>query len=58
MWEPLSNLTHTQDAIDLFHRTHPSAPRRIQSLSVFQFRPIINYTTTPEGYVSSLNHND
>ena len=48
-WEPADNLEHAQEAIDLFHQTHPSAPRRIRSLSLSLFRPIENFTETPEG---------
>ena len=55
MWEPADNLEHAQEAIDLFHQTHPSAPCHIQSLSPSLFHPIENFTDTPEGLQSILN---
>ena len=55
MWELADNLEHAQDAIDLFHQTHPSAPHRIRSLSPSLFWPIENFTDTPEGLQSILN---
>jgi Chromo (CHRromatin Organisation MOdifier) domain len=54
-WEPISNLTNSQEAVDKFHRTHPSAPHHIRSLSPFRFWPIENYMETPKGLYSALN---
>jgi hypothetical protein len=55
-WEPAENLQHTQEAIDIFHRLHPSAPRRIRAM--LPFRPIENFTDTPEGFHCILNIDD
>ena len=54
-WEPLSNLTNADEAVKEFHKCHPSASRRIQTLSFFQFRPIVNHTDIPFGLASKLN---
>ena len=54
MWEPLSNLKNAEEAVKEFHK-HPSTPRRIQTLSLFQFRPIENHTDIPIGVTSKLN---
>ena len=54
-WEPLSNLTNADEAVKEFHKRHPSAPRRIQTLSLFRFQPIVNHTNTPMGVTSKLN---
>ena len=55
MWEPLSNITHADEAVKEFHCQYPAAPRHIQTLSSFQFRPIINHTDTPFGVILKLN---
>ena len=55
MWEPLSNLTNADKAVKDFHKRYPAAPRRIQTLSLFQFWPIVNHTDIPVGVTSKLN---
>jgi hypothetical protein len=35
-WEPAENLEHAQQAVAEFHQKHPSAPRQISSLGVFE----------------------
>ena len=57
-WEPPSNLNNAQEAIDLFHKKHPSAPRNIHTLQHLLFHPIENFTQTLEGLSSALNHED
>jgi len=44
-WEPLGNLANAQQAIEKFHRTHPSAPRRVDH-DHFNFTPVpqLKYT--------------
>ena len=54
-WEPLSNITNADEAVKDFHKQHPSTPRQIQTLSLFQFQPIVNYTDIPVGVTSKLN---
>ena len=57
-WEPLSNLTNTDETVKEFHKWHPSASHHIQTLSLFQFRPIFNHTDVPIGVTSKLNHKE
>ena len=54
-WEPLSNITNADEAVKEFHKHHPSAPHRIQTLSLIRFQPIINHTDIPKGVTSKLN---
>jgi hypothetical protein len=35
-WEPLNNLTHADEAIQDFHKSHPSAPRKVH-MANFEF---------------------
>lgn len=59
MWEPESNLTNFKTLIKDFHRQNPSAPRKMNAISMDNFlsffKPIFSYTditfpkfTTPE----------
>ena len=54
-WEPLSNLTNANEAVKEFHKWHPSALCHIQTLSLFQFHPIVNHTDILNGVTSKLN---
>jgi len=38
-WEPLRNLTHADQAVDDFHKSHPAAPRPVD-MNNFTFIPI------------------
>ena len=42
-WEPLSNLGNAGDAVLDFHASHPSAPRRLHSISPFTFLQLFRY---------------
>jgi len=42
-WEPLHNLTHADQAVGDFHKSHPSAPRPV-NMNHFQFVPITENT--------------
>jgi hypothetical protein len=55
-WEPIDNVTNAQAAIDEFHRTHPSAPRRLRSLEFFRFRPIENFTEIADKTICRIDH--
>ena len=46
-WEPLSNLTHADEAITEFHSSHPAAPRRVNK-NDFTFVPIPPPDTIPQ----------
>jgi len=46
-WEPPSNLKNASDAIQDFHRSHPSAPRPI-NFNSFTFIPIPTPLTEPD----------
>jgi len=45
-WEPTGHLKHAQEAIDSFHKQHPSAPRPIRSLGIDLFE-LRKHMTTP-----------
>ena len=42
-WEPVSNLGNTADSVRDFHLSHPSAPRRLQGISLFNFLQLFRY---------------
>ena len=42
-WEPLSNLGNAAGAVRDFHATHPAAPRRLRSISLFDFLQLFRY---------------
>ena len=42
-WEPLGNLTNAADAVSTFHAKHPSVPRRLCSISPFNFLQLFRY---------------
>ena len=42
-WEPLSNLGNATPAIHNFHASHPSALRRLQGISPFNFLQLFCY---------------
>ena len=42
-WEPLSNLGNAADVVHDFHTSHPSAPRRLHSISPFNFLQLFCY---------------
>jgi len=46
-WEPLCNLTHADQAVDDFHKSHPAAPRPVD-MNDFTFIPITDPTTEIE----------
>ncbi|KIM88468.1 hypothetical protein PILCRDRAFT_3448 [Piloderma croceum F 1598] len=44
-WEPLRNLTHADQAVDDFHKSHPASPQQI-NMNNFRFVPIPENDTT------------
>ena len=42
-WEPVANLGNVVDAVWDFHAAHPSAPRRLHSISPFNFLQLFCY---------------
>jgi hypothetical protein len=48
-WGPATHLTHSQQLVDTFHATHPSAPRRLSAaaFATLPWRPHLNFTETP-----------
>ena len=42
-WEPVSNLGNATDAVHDFHAAHPAAPRRLRSISPFNFLQLFRY---------------
>ena len=42
-WEPVSNLGNTAAAVRDFHASHPSAPRRLHGISLFDFLQLFRY---------------
>ncbi|KIM74750.1 hypothetical protein PILCRDRAFT_14184 [Piloderma croceum F 1598] len=66
-WEPLRNLTHADQAVDDFHKSHPASPRRTD-MNNFTFVPIpendtiqstaeqwINGKINPDGWTLRIN---
>lgn len=49
-WEPAAHLTHSQQLVDTFHATHPSAPRRIpaSAFATLPWRPCRTFTESPQ----------
>ena len=48
-WEPAAHLTHSQQLVDAFHATHPSAPRCLSAsaFATLPWQPCLTYTDTP-----------
>ena len=42
-WEPISNLGNAANAVRDFHIAHPAAPRRLRSISPFDFLQLFRY---------------
>ena len=42
-WEPVFNLGNAADAVRDFHAAHPAAPRRLRSISPFDFLQLFRY---------------
>ena len=42
-WEPVSNLGNAADAVRDFHAAHPSVPRRLRSITPFNFLQLFRY---------------
>ena len=42
-WEPVSNLGNAGAAVHDFHTSHPSAPRRLRGISLFNFLQLFRY---------------
>ena len=42
-WEPVSNLGNAADAVRDFHVAHPAAPRRLRSITPFNFLQLFRY---------------
>jgi len=55
-WEPAANLKNCKQAVEDFHRKHPSAPRKISVMefSNLPFKPYENLTELPVSVLESI----